>query len=469
MLTLNPGDTVKIDSGARAGDIYEYLGQQTYTVPFNFTAGSSTPAQVKSGQNVEVPAGTDGATANTVYQYVGASPLSSPNLATENYANPALWHQITALQQDYSNPSLWRQVNVDSNPLQVEAMSSTPVERGHDLHPHGDLGSEHQRPGPGPVGGGGRRHRRGRVGGRVGRLHRERHLDRRAGVSGRRRQRAGAGVHATSVSFSATDSSSITANAAAASLAASLAGGTAVSVAIGISVALNQIDNDVEAYIANATTGVTTTSGGISLTSMEDATIDATSTAASLAASFSGGVSVGISGAGADATNDILGKDNAYASGSRLTSAAAITFTTQDNSDIDAIITAAAVGVGVGTGGIGASIGVAVAQNFIGYDSSGNYLPLQVEAYALNTSIQATGAYTLTATSQQTINAITTAGSVAVAGGVGGAGAFRLGRLHAKRDGRQCSGVPRRRRHGDGRGHPRRQRRLHRDGRRGSV
>src|SRR5262249_11918582 len=197
------------------------------------------------------------------------------------------------------------------------------------------------------------------------------------------------GVHAKSVNFSSTDTSSITANAAAASLAVSLAGGTAVSVSIGISIALNQIDNDVEAYIANATTGVFTTSAGITVSSKEDATINATSTAASLAASFSGGVSVGISGAGADATNDILGLDNAYASGSKLNSAAAITFTTEDRSNIDAIITAASVGVGVGSNGVGAAIGAGAAQNFIGYDLRGNYLPLQVEAYSLSTRVQA--------------------------------------------------------------------------------
>ena len=496
MLTLNPGDTVKIDSGARAGDIYQYLGQPV-TVPFNYTAGTDSPSQVKPGQNVKVPSGVDGATADTIYQYVGSSPLSNPDLATQNYAGPAVsfggtlangsstvtgisstkglvvgelvsdpdndipagttiqsinsssgtitlsapamvsgsgsvtenlvaspsWHQITALQSDYSNTSLWRQINVSSAPLTVEAYvanSGVSAATTYTLTADSNqtinaLVLALSAAVAGGTGIGVSVAGSGVYTGNVISTDVQAYQD--GDGSG-----PGAGVHATSVSFGATDSSSITANAAAASLAASLAGGTAVSVAIGISVALNQIDNDVEAYIANATTGVTTTSGGISLTSTENATIDATSTAASLAASFSGGVSVGISGAGADATNDILGIDNAYASDSKLTSAAAISFTTQDRSDIDAIITAASVGVGVGTAGIGASIGAAVAQNFIGYDLSGNYLPLQVEAYALNTSIQATGAYTLTATSQQTINAITTAGSVAVAGGVGGAG-----------------------------------------------
>ena len=426
VLTLNPGDTVKIDAGARAGDVYQYLGQQPITFPYNYTAGTDHPTQVKPGQNVKVPAGTDGATSDSVYQYVGAAPLMSPDLTTQDYADPTMWHQITALQQDYSNPALWRQINVTSGPLQVEAyVANSGVNAATTYTLTADSNQTINAlvlalsvavaasTGTGISVSGSGVYAANQIATDV-----QAYQD--GDGSG-----PGAGVKATSVSFSATDTSSITANAAAASLAASLSGGAAVSVAIGISVALNQIDNDVEAYIANATTGVTTTSGNISLASKEDATIDATSTAASLAASFAGGVAVGISGAGADATNDILGKDNAYASDSKLTSKADITFTTEDKSTIDAIIVAAAISVAVsGNTGVGASIGAAVAENFIGYDQDGNYLPLQVEAYAMNTSIQATGAYTLTATSQQTINAITTAGSVAVAGGATGAGAL---------------------------------------------
>ena len=89
-----------------------------------------------------------------------------------------------------------------------------------------------------------------------------------------------AGINAPSVSISAGDTSTITATAAAASLAASF-GKTGVSISIGLSLATNQIDNDVEAYIANAvtpvapaTTGVTTTVGGISVMSTESATIN---------------------------------------------------------------------------------------------------------------------------------------------------------------------------------------------------
>ena len=109
---------------------------------------------------------------------------------------------------------------------------------------------------------------------------------------------AGAGIHATSITASAGDTSSITALAG----AASLAGVTRRrDRRLGLDrrvLAMNQIDNDVEAYIANAGHGVSTSTGDIVLITAEDATIHATSFAASLAASFSGGVAVGISGAG---------------------------------------------------------------------------------------------------------------------------------------------------------------------------
>ena len=422
VLTLNTGDRIKIDSGARAGDIYQYLGQPV-TVPVDFTTAQS-PAVVKRGQNVEVLAGTDGATANTVYQYVGTPDLSHPDLATEDYSDADLWHQITALQQDYSNVALWRQTNLNSDPLQVQAYvvgSGVNAAASYALTANSHqninalvLGLSAAVAGSGGLGvsvSGSGVYAANQIATDVQAYH-------DGGTT------TGAGINAASVNFGATDTSTIIANAAAASVAATLAGGSAISVSIGLSIALNQIDNDVEAYIANATTGVTTTSGAISLSSKEDAVIHATSIAASLAAALSPEVSVGVSGAGADATNVIFGLDNAFATNSTLTSAAAITIAAEDRSDIEATILAVAVGVGVGSNGIGAAIGAAVAENFIGHDLSGDLLPLQVEAYALNSGVHAAGAYTLTATSQQTITAITVAGSVAVAGGADGSGAL---------------------------------------------
>ncbi len=179
-----------------------------------------------------------------------------------------------------------------------------------------------------------------------------------------------AGISAASVAFSASDTSSINANVGAVSLATSFSVGLSVSVSIGLSLATNTIDNDVKAYLANATT-VTTTSGGISVMSEENATIHATSTAASF--TVSGGIAgLAISGAGAEATNVINGTDNASVSGSSLTSAAGVSVTTTDTSSIQAIITTGAASVSIGAFGAGASVGAAVAENFVGYNSDGS-------------------------------------------------------------------------------------------------
>ena len=52
VLTLNPGDRVKISDGIRAGDVYQYLGP-TYTVPFDFLSTAAT-STVTKGKRVKV-------------------------------------------------------------------------------------------------------------------------------------------------------------------------------------------------------------------------------------------------------------------------------------------------------------------------------------------------------------------------------------------------------------------------------
>jgi hypothetical protein len=175
-----------------------------------------------------------------------------------------------------------------------------------------------------------------------------------------------------------------------------------------------------ETDMATLVSGDTPTQSSVAVSSTESATIFATSSAASLAAAGSLGVSVAIAGAGADATNVILGKDNAYISGSTVTSAGGVSVTTADTSDIQATIVTAAVGVGLGAvAGAGASIGASVAQNFVGYNGDGTQGSLQIMAYVQGSSISATKDLTLTATSNQTITATVVAGSVAVGAGFG--------------------------------------------------
>ncbi|MHC5833065.1 MAG: hypothetical protein ACYT04_98055, partial [Nostoc sp.] len=80
---------------------------------------------------------------------------------------------------------------------------------------------------------------------------------------------------------------------------------------------------------------------------------------------------VGISGAGAAAINTILTNDNAYISGSVVTSAGAVNITATSTPTINALIAAVSAAVGAGgTTGVGVSIGAAVANNYIGYDGS---------------------------------------------------------------------------------------------------
>ena len=247
---------------------------------------------------------------------------------------------------------------------------------------------------------------------------------------------AGSGIQAASVSVTASDTSSITATAAAVSLAASLGGVVGGAVSIGVSLAQNTVANDVEAFIASATVGDSTTPvGAITVGTTESATIHATSAAAALSAAGALGAGVAISGAGAAALNVILGKDNAYVSGSSLTSNGAVSITTVDMpsnpsvNEIDVTIVAASLAVGVGGLGGGAlSIGASVAHNYIGFNANGSAASRQVEAYVQNSSISATGALTVSATAKETIHATITAVSVAVAGGlVGGVAASGAG------------------------------------------
>ncbi|HRX79853.1 MAG TPA: hypothetical protein P5307_12370, partial [Pirellulaceae bacterium] len=72
------------------------------------------------------------------------------------------------------------------------------------------------------------------------------------------------GIQAGSVTLKAHDGSGIAAVAGAASVAGAVGGTAGVSVALGLSLAFNEISSEVDAYIANADQGLTTTAGGAS-------------------------------------------------------------------------------------------------------------------------------------------------------------------------------------------------------------
>ncbi|MEN9665533.1 MAG: hypothetical protein RLZZ326_1896, partial [Planctomycetota bacterium] len=132
------------------------------------------------------------------------------------------------------------------------------------------------------------------------------------------------GVKAASISLVALDSSVIDVFTGASSLAASFGGAAGISVAVGVGLAKNTISNDVQAFITNADTGITTTSpstGDIVISATERASIHSLAMAASVAAGFGGAAGIGVAGAGAEATNVVLTKANSYVNVSKLTSA----------------------------------------------------------------------------------------------------------------------------------------------------
>jgi hypothetical protein len=213
---------------------------------------------------------------------------------------------------------------------------------------------------------------------------------------------------------------------------------------------------------------------------MQETTISALSVAASLAVGIGGTAGIAVSGAGALANNVILTKTNAYVANSTLvaglvsedftTGSGVVALTLDDTvrltdgysnggdagklyrytgenasldlglqdystgpwqrignvildarnlSSINATIVAASAAIGGGgAAGVGASIGVAIAENMIGWNRAGERIPAEVQAYVLNSSIDAAGDLIQTAQATESIDAVVVSGSVAV--GIGG-------------------------------------------------
>jgi len=234
--------------------------------------------------------------------------------------------------------------------------------------------------------------------------------------------------------LTAEDTSTISAVTGAASLAGAV-GAVGVSVSIGIAGAYNEISNDIAAYITNANDGVKTTSGNITIEAFEEATINAITAAASLAVS-GGFAAVSISGAGAGATNVILTDTNAYIYTSTVRSADNVNITADSDTTINAAVLTASGAVSIGGVAVGASIGASAARNFIGYNLWGTEDATQVQAYITDSTLKAADDVILTADSDEEINAVVFAGSVAVSAGAvsasfSGAGAVVTNRMAA--------------------------------------
>ena len=298
-------------------------------------------------------------------------------------------------------------------------------------------------------------------------------------------------IAAANLSLTATDTSAITANAVGAAVAGTFGGNNSLALTIGVSLAHNDIRNHVAAYLLDDNANATNkqgmqNSGTVTLTTTENATINAVAVAASVSVALAGKNAVALSGAGAEATNVILTTTDADIENSQVASTGAVTIDSTNTSTITATIVGASLSVAIGntSNAAGASIGVALARNYVGWNpdatssaydytsdtdlpggltsgktveiSSGvgaggvyKYLgpaqtgdvnlqtqdyfdpsvwqpvnlssaPAETDAFVRDSSITAGGNLTATATASQSITATVVAASVAIAGGFKG-------------------------------------------------
>jgi hypothetical protein len=219
-----------------------------------------------------------------------------------------------------------------------------------------------------------------------------------------------------SVLVSAIDTSTVTAVAVGASLAISTGKTYSAGIAVGVSIADNRIANAVTAQVLNSEVGAALV---VEVSATSTNTVNATAVAASV--SFANGEkAIGISGGGAESKNVILTKTNAYVENSHIVASGDVTLASRNSSDIDAVIVSAALALGFGKkAGAGVAIGASVATNLIGFDDdSDSPRPAEVQAYVLNSTIEAQGNLSLTATADNTtIDAVVVAATAAIAAG----------------------------------------------------
>lgn len=138
------------------------------------------------------------------------------------------------------------------------------------------------------------------------------------------------GIHATGISLIADDTSKITAITVGASLVASVAGETGGAIAVGVSLAENKISNRIEAAIKNADNVVST--DPVTLSATDHSSIHTVSVAASVAVALSKEAGFSASGTGAESTNRITTKTNAWVQNSALTASGHVTITSDAGS-----------------------------------------------------------------------------------------------------------------------------------------
>ena len=413
--SLQDGDIILVKSGPRAGELYRYSGPTRTALSFqNFDDTSIwqdqpgvTTATYTLGDMPATIHHNDTVQANGhVYKYLPSADLT-----------PVV--DLSAM--DYGTRTMWTQVGLTSSPLEVQAyisqssISATGALTLLALSNQTINATDVAASAAIAIGAGGVA-----LTGAGAATENKVYDQVRAFIDGS----GTSGISAASVLLSAEDTSSITVFTGAFSLAVAVGPPSlAVSVSIGVALAENDISNDVEAFIANASSGVTATSGPIVVNATESASITSTTIAASVAASW-GAIAIAAAGAGANALNVINTTTAAHVDASVLASSGGVTLSASTPSalTIHAIVVAAAASLAGGVVAAGAALGVALAQNLIGWHSDGSAGSANVEAYVVNSSIDTGGALRVTATAAATITAEMVSGAVAIVGGVVGIG-----------------------------------------------
>ncbi|MGC9458551.1 hypothetical protein, partial [Vibrio genomosp. F10] len=184
-------------------------------------------------------------------------------------------------------------------------------------------------------------------------------------------------------------------------------GGGGIAVTVGVSIAENNIDSNTHSYIKGVNT--LDSSGGVTVSATNTNDIDATSVAATSSIAGGAGGGISISGAGAAADNTIFGTTLAYVENSQVDSASWVDLNASDTSNIKAEVVAVSASLSGGkAGGIGIAIGAALASNTIGNNAHRQ----AVRSYVKNSGITTSGALTLDAIGNMTIESTVAAGSM---------------------------------------------------------
>nr|WP_293778378.1 DUF4347 domain-containing protein [uncultured Oxalicibacterium sp.] len=222
------------------------------------------------------------------------------------------------------------------------------------------------------------------------------------------------------MSLTATDNATINADGGGLSLAVGGAGAAGVGAALGVAVSINKIENTVAAQID---TSEVRSAGSLSLSATESATITSYSVGGALAVG-GGLVGVGVAGAGADSRNTIKNTVQATINGTMGGSkevTAAGAISLSATDTSSILANAGGLAAGIGGGGVGASGAVGAAVAI-------NTITNTVQAAIIGSKVTATGGnISLSATETATINATSAGGAVALAGGAAAAAAAGAG------------------------------------------